>query len=164
MDPFPPLGSAGGAVILHSCFQSSIGTTLIRQGTKIDNLVQVAHNNRIGKHVILAGQVGLSGSVTVGDYAVLGGRVGTIDHVSIGEQAQVGACALITKSIPARQIAWGMPARPLAAVKRQMAALAKLPALWKRLVEQAAQHRRLEERLEQVERKLQQITDRADSP
>lgn len=111
--------------------RATMGSTLIRQGTKIDNLVQIAHNNRIGQHVIITGEGGLSGSVTVGDYAVLGGRVGVTDHVTIGEHAQIGLCSVVTKDVPPHATVWGYPARPIRAAKRQLAALARLPALLK---------------------------------
>ena len=71
--------------------RATLGETRIGRGTKIDNLVQVGHNVKIGENVLIAAQVGLSGSVTVGDGAVLGGQVGVADHVVIGAGAQVGA-------------------------------------------------------------------------
>jgi len=111
--------------------RATVGSTLIRRGTKIDNLVQVAHNNMIGEHVILAGQVGFSGSVTVGNYAVFGGKSGVVDHVTIGERAQVGAASVVTKSVPPGGIVWGFPARSIRQVKRELASLARLPELLK---------------------------------
>jgi len=131
--------------------RATIGSTLIRRGTKIDNLVQIAHNDHIGKHVVMAGQVGLSGSVTVGDYAVMGGKAGVVDHVTIGSQAKIGAASVVTKDIAAGQTVWGYPARPLQAVKHQMAAVARLPQLLKRLMRLLAGAEQTEQRLAQLE-------------
>jgi UDP-3-O-[3-hydroxymyristoyl] glucosamine N-acyltransferase len=131
--------------------RSTIGSTLIRRGTKIDNLVQIAHNNHIGKHVILAGQVGLSGSVTVGDYTVMGGRAGVSDHVTIGDRVQVGIASLLTKSVPSGQSVLGYPARATNDVKRQWAALARLPQWIRAVTLLLAQVRRQEERLNRLE-------------
>lgn len=107
--------------------RATVGSTIIRKGTKIDNLVQIAHNNRIGKHVLLSGHVGLAGSVTVGDYTILGGKVGVVDHVRIGEHVKAGGASVITKNVPDGETVWGYPARPLRVMKQQLAALARLP-------------------------------------
>jgi UDP-3-O-[3-hydroxymyristoyl] glucosamine N-acyltransferase len=87
--------------------------TMIGEGTKIDNLVQIAHNVSIGRHCIIVSQVGISGSVIIGDYAMLGGKVGVIDHVKIGEGAQVSAGASVFSDIPAGERWAGYPAIPL---------------------------------------------------
>ncbi|MBI2093841.1 MAG: UDP-3-O-(3-hydroxymyristoyl)glucosamine N-acyltransferase, partial [Candidatus Omnitrophica bacterium] len=113
--------------------RATIGSTLIKRGTKIDNLVQIGHNNHIGQHVIITGQGGFSGSVTVGDYAVFGGRAGVTDHVTIGERAQVGLCSVVTKSVPPGEVVLGYPARPIQDTKHQLAALARLPAFVKHI-------------------------------
>ena len=131
--------------------RSTVGSTLIKRGTKIDNLVQIAHNDRIGEHVIMTGQVGLSGSVTVGNYAVFGGKAGVLDHITIGERVQVGAASLVTKSIPAGEAVWGCPARPIRNTKHQMASVARLPALIKRLAELLTRMRMTEQRLTHLE-------------
>lgn len=135
--------------------RATVGSTVIRQGTKIDNLVQIAHNDRIGRHVIMTGQVGLSGSVTIGNYAVLGGKAGVVDHVTIGDRAQVGAASVVTKSIAPGAIVWGYPARSLRSTKRAMASLGRLPSLFKRVVELIARMHRVEGRLDRVERAQQ---------
>ena len=132
--------------------RATIGSTVVKQGTKIDNLVQLGHNDRIGKHVIIAGQGGFSGSVTVGDYAVFGGRSGITDHVTIGERAQVGLCSVVTKSVAPGEIVWGYPARPINSTKHQLAALARLPLFLKSLAKLVAQAGLVEKRLRRLEK------------
>ena len=109
--------------------RATFGSTMIRRGTKIDNLVQIAHNDVIGEDVILTGQVGLSGSVTIGNRVMMGGQSGAIDHVTIGDDARVGAATPVTKDVPPGQTVWGFPARPIQRVKRELASLALLPTL-----------------------------------
>ncbi len=131
--------------------RATIGSTLIRRGTKIDNLVQLAHNNHIGQHVIITGQGGFSGSVTVGDYAVFGGRVGVTDHVTIGARAQVGLCSVVTKSVAAGETVWGYPARPIHSTKHQLAALARLPAFLQHMAKLLARVAIVEKQLARLE-------------
>lgn len=100
--------------------------TVIGENTKIDNLVQIAHNVRIGRNCILAGHVGLSGSVTVGDGAMFGGRAGIADHLSIGAGAQVAAAAGVMHDIPAGERWAGAPAKPIRKFMRESAWLARM--------------------------------------
>jgi UDP-3-O-[3-hydroxymyristoyl] glucosamine N-acyltransferase len=90
--------------------RATLGVTRIGRGTKIDNLVQVGHNVSIGKNVLIAAQVGLSGSVKIGDGAVLGGQVGVADHVVIGAGAQVGAKSGVGTHVPPGARVAGYPA------------------------------------------------------
>lgn len=116
----------------NSCVdRAALGVTRIGDGVKLDNLVHVAHNCTIGKHVIAAAQVGLSGSVTVGDYAVLGGQAGIADKATIESRAIVGAKSGVVSSqkVPAGEPVWGMPARPLRQHLRGLANIGKLPEL-----------------------------------
>jgi UDP-3-O-[3-hydroxymyristoyl] glucosamine N-acyltransferase len=113
--------------------RATLGSTIIRRGTKIDNLVQIAHNDVIGEHVIITGQVGLSGSVTVGNRVMFGGQSGVVDHVTIGDDAQIGAGSPVIKDVQARQVVWGFPARPIQRTKRELASLARLPHVIERL-------------------------------
>ncbi len=87
--------------------------TVIGEGTKIDNLVQIGHNVQIGRHCILVSQVGVSGSCTIGDYAVLGGQAGLSDHIEIGEGAQIAAQSGVMESVPAGERWGGAPAMPI---------------------------------------------------
>ena len=132
--------------------RATISSTLIQQGTKIDNLVQIAHNDRIGKHVVMAGQVGLSGSVSVGDYVMMGGKVGVVDHVTIAPQVQIGAASVVTKSITSRQSVWGYPARAAHLVKRHMALAGRLHLLFKTVADVLKRLADIEGRLDRLTR------------
>ena len=87
--------------------------TVIGEGTKIDNLVQIGHNVQVGRHCILVAHVGISGSATIGDYAVLGGQVGVSDHSEVGERAEIAAQSGIMGVVPAGERWGGSPAIPL---------------------------------------------------
>ena len=107
------------------------GATFVDEGTKIDNLVQIGHNCRIGKHNILCSQVGIAGSTTTGDYVVMAGQVGVKDHVHIGDQAILSAMAGIIGDVPAGAVMMGVPATPQREQKLKLVALAKLPQMRK---------------------------------
>jgi UDP-3-O-[3-hydroxymyristoyl] glucosamine N-acyltransferase len=100
--------------------------TVIGENTKIDNLVQIAHNVRVGRNCVMAAHTGISGSVTVGDGAQFGGRAGVADHVTIGAGARVGAAAGVMKDIPAGETWGGMPARPIRHWLKETAWLARM--------------------------------------
>jgi UDP-3-O-[3-hydroxymyristoyl] glucosamine N-acyltransferase len=107
--------------------------TVVGEGTKIDNLVQVAHNVVIGRHVILCAQVGISGSSTIGDYAVLGGQVGVAGHLSIGRQAKAGGQAGVTSNVEPGAYVNGTPAMPFMLGQRLEVLHRRLPELFKRV-------------------------------
>jgi UDP-3-O-[3-hydroxymyristoyl] glucosamine N-acyltransferase len=92
--------------------RGSTRDTVIGEGTKIDNLVQIGHNTSIGRHCVLVSQTGISGSVKVGDYVMMGGQVGVADHVTIGDGAMLGGRAGVTSSVPAGARYAGWPAEP----------------------------------------------------
>jgi UDP-3-O-[3-hydroxymyristoyl] glucosamine N-acyltransferase len=102
--------------------------TSIGEGTKLDNLVHVGHNCRIGRHVVVAAQTGFSGGVIVEDYAIIGGQVGIGDKVRIESRAVIGSGAgiLTSKIVRAGQVVWGTPARPLKEYLAQLAVLSRL--------------------------------------
>lgn len=107
--------------------RGTFGATRIGAGTKIDNLVQIGHNCRLGRHNILAGQVGVAGSVTTGDYVVMGGQAGVVDHGVVGEKAVIAAQSGVTKEVLAGATMWGTPAAPAGEYLRRLASLGKLP-------------------------------------
>ncbi|MEO6875733.1 MAG: UDP-3-O-(3-hydroxymyristoyl)glucosamine N-acyltransferase [Opitutaceae bacterium] len=107
--------------------------TVVGEGTKIDNLVQVAHNVIIGKHVILCAQVGISGSTTIGDYAVLAGQSGIGGHVTIGTKAKVGGGAGVAHDVEPGGFVNGTPAIPYMLGQRLEVLYRKLPELFKRV-------------------------------
>jgi UDP-3-O-[3-hydroxymyristoyl] glucosamine N-acyltransferase len=100
--------------------------TVIGENTKIDNLVQIAHNVRVGRNCVMAAHTGISGSVTIGDGAQFGGRAGVADHVTIGAGARVGAAAGVMKDIPAGETWGGFPARPIREWLKETAWLARM--------------------------------------
>jgi UDP-3-O-[3-hydroxymyristoyl] glucosamine N-acyltransferase len=113
--------------------RAKFGATTIGSGTKIDNLVQIAHNCRIGRSCILCGQVGLAGSVVLGDGVVLGGAVAIADHLTLGDGVQVAARSGVMNNIPAGQTWVGLPAAPAAESLRNYAAFRKLGEMMQRL-------------------------------
>jgi UDP-3-O-[3-hydroxymyristoyl] glucosamine N-acyltransferase len=118
--------------------------TRIGEGTKIDNLVQVAHNCQIGRHNLLVSQMGIAGSSSTGDYVVVAGQVGITDHVHIGEQTIIGAKAGVTKDVPPGQRMLGAPATPEREQKRILMSLEKLPEM-RRELRRIKQHLGLED-------------------
>jgi UDP-3-O-[3-hydroxymyristoyl] glucosamine N-acyltransferase len=114
----------------HSCVdRGSLGDTIIEDDVKIDNLVQIAHNVRLGPGAILAGQVGVAGSAQIGAGAVLAGQVGVADHAQIGAGARVGAQAGVLRAVAPGATVWGTPAIPRRLALEAAAALRRLPAL-----------------------------------
>jgi UDP-3-O-[3-hydroxymyristoyl] glucosamine N-acyltransferase len=124
--------------------RGTLGETRIGCGTKIDNLVQIAHNVRIGANVLIAALVGVSGSVTIGDGVVLAGQVGVGDHQTIGAGAVVFGRAGVTKDVPAKATVSGFPARSHRQELEFLAAARRLPDLLRRVQE-------LEARLASIE-------------
>lgn len=111
--------------------RATLGATIIGEGTKIDNLVQIGHNCVIGKHSILCAQVGLAGSTIVGDYVYLAGQVGAAGHIKIGDRAMVGAQSGISNHVPEDARYLGCPARDANIMKRVFAAQMSLPEIYK---------------------------------
>jgi UDP-3-O-[3-hydroxymyristoyl] glucosamine N-acyltransferase len=115
--------------------RGSLDRTEIGTGTKLDNLVHVAHNVNIGENTVIAAQTGISGSSVIGKNVAIGGQVGVADHCEIHDNAVIGAQAGIPtgKTVWARQIMWGTPARPLDKFKKQFAWFSRLPELAERV-------------------------------
>jgi UDP-3-O-[3-hydroxymyristoyl] glucosamine N-acyltransferase len=132
----------------NSCVdRAALGVTSIGEGTKLDNMVHVGHNCRIGKHVVVAAQTGFSGGVVVEDYAVIGGQVGIGDKARIETRAVLGSgCGVLSsKIVRSGETVWGTPARPLKQHLEQLANLARLPGLRREVGE-------LKRRLAELER------------
>ncbi|HYM19325.1 MAG TPA: UDP-3-O-(3-hydroxymyristoyl)glucosamine N-acyltransferase [Micropepsaceae bacterium] len=100
--------------------RGALGDTVIGEGSKIDNLVQIGHNTLLGRHCILAGQVGISGSVAVGDFVLMGGKVGIADHVTIGDHVRLAALTGVGFNLAGGQDYGGVPARPIKEWQRAM--------------------------------------------
>jgi UDP-3-O-[3-hydroxymyristoyl] glucosamine N-acyltransferase len=120
--------------------RGALGNTVIGEGSKIDNLVQIAHNVRIGRHCVIAAQTGIAGSSEIGDYVVIGGQVGVGNGVRIEDRAVIGAQAGIPSGKKVRRglTMWGTPARPLAEFKKTYAQLTSLPRLIEKVKEISA--------------------------
>jgi UDP-3-O-[3-hydroxymyristoyl] glucosamine N-acyltransferase len=146
---FPQIGSVEiGEDVEIGCNSAidrgSLEATQIGIGVKIDNLVQVAHNVRVGSNSVIAAQVGISGSCTIGAQVLIGGQVGIAPHCTLEDDAIIGAQAGIPsgKTIRRGQTVWGTPARPFARFKEQYGWLSRLPDLAARVrkLEQAKTH------------------------
>jgi len=109
--------------------RGTYGPTVVGEGTKIDDLVMVAHNCRIGRHNMLCSQVGIAGSTTTGDYVVMAGQVGVRDHVRVGHRAVLGAMAGVINDVPDDSRMIGIPATPEREQKIKQAILSKLPEM-----------------------------------
>ena len=125
-----------------------IGATTISEGSKIDNMVVVAHNCHVGRHNLLVAQVGLAGSVTTGDYAVCAGQVGVADHVHIGDHSILAAKTGVPKDVPENRTYFGIPAALIEEATQQMMAVRRLPALRQQI-------RKLESRVGEISDRLE---------
>jgi UDP-3-O-[3-hydroxymyristoyl] glucosamine N-acyltransferase len=131
--------------------RATLGETRIGRDSKFDNLVHIAHNNRIGEHALLAAQVGIAGSSTLGNGVVAGGQAGIADHLEVGDGVQIGAQGGVIGDLDAGSKVWGTPARPIARVLREQAALGKLPEILKLIRRQEKELRALRDRIAALE-------------
>jgi len=143
-DKVPQLGHVeiGDDVEIGACTTIDRGTfqaTQVGAGTKIDNLVQIGHNCKIGRHNLLVSQMGIAGSSTTGDYVVVAGQVGITDHVHLGDRVIVGAKAGVTKDVPPGLRMLGAPATPEREQKRILMSLERLPE-FRREIRRIKQH------------------------
>ncbi len=113
--------------------RASLEKTVIGKGTKIDNLVQIAHNVTIGQNSIIVSQVGIAGSTRIGSNVVLAGKTGVRDHVTIGDRVMAGGGTGITKDVPAGSVIWGTPHMPHKEWIKLQVYMKKLPALFDRI-------------------------------
>jgi UDP-3-O-[3-hydroxymyristoyl] glucosamine N-acyltransferase len=119
--------------------RATFESTKIGEGTKIDNLVMIGHNNQIGRHNMLCGQVGIAGSCKTGDYVVMAGQAGIKDNTRIGDGVIVGAQAGVHRNIPDGQQVLGSPAIPVREQRRIFQMIARLPEIYRQLRELSAQ-------------------------
>lgn len=124
--------------------RATMGETRIGKGTKVDNLVQIAHNVRIGQGGIIVSQCGISGSCSLGNYVTLAGQVGIADHITVGDQAIVAAKSGLSKNVPEKSVMFGYPAKPISEMKRILALINRLPDMKKKI--------------QQLESKVQKLT------
>ncbi len=125
--------------------RGTMGNTVIGKGTKLDNLVHIAHNVKLGKGCLVTGQAGIAGSTVIGDYVAFGGQSGVTDHVEIGSNARIAARAGVTKSIPGDKTYAGMPAKEIRQQNRLDGLFNRLPELVKRI-------NALEQKISELER------------
>jgi len=113
--------------------RATMGETRIGKGTKIDNLVQIAHNVSVGEHAILVSQTGISGSTSIGDRTVIGGQVGVVGHIEVGSDVKIGAKSGIHSSIPDGQVVAGIPSMPYVHFLKTISVFKHLPQIRERL-------------------------------
>ncbi len=138
-----------------------IGATIIGEGTKLDNLVMIAHNCELGKHNAIVSQVGLAGSVTTGDYVRCAGQVGIADHLHLGTGCTVAAKAGVHKDIPAGQTHVGAPAGPIDEQFKIMMAVQKTPEMRHQIRQLERQVAELTRHLTELQDHLRQSTDQS---
>lgn len=134
--------------------RATFGRTLVKQGTKVDNLVQIAHNVTVGEHSIVVAQVGIAGSTTIGHHVMIGGQAGLSDHITIGDQVMIAAKSGVNRSIGSNQVVAGIPAMPREKALRIQGSIFQLPEM-KELV------RNLEQRVVALETQLTKSSTRA---
>lgn len=127
--------------------------TVIGRGTKIDNLVQIAHNVVIGENSIIVAQVGISGSTAIGNNVTIAGQAGLVGHIAIGDGAIIAAQSGVSKSVPANTMVWGYPAKPMETARRVNACVHNLPRLYKAVEELKKKIEALESRLQETNKK-----------
>ncbi|MSQ59415.1 MAG: UDP-3-O-(3-hydroxymyristoyl)glucosamine N-acyltransferase, partial [Betaproteobacteria bacterium] len=115
--------------------RAALGSTVIGAGTKIDNLVHIAHNVVFGKHCLILGQAGFAGSTQFGDYCVIASQSGVAGHLKIGPQVTIGARSGVTRDVDAKETVYGFPAVPDKQAKRQWVGIQKLPGMIVRMRE-----------------------------
>jgi UDP-3-O-[3-hydroxymyristoyl] glucosamine N-acyltransferase len=135
-EKFPQLGGVeiGDDVEIgaNTCVdRAALGTTVIGEGSKLDNLVHIGHNCRLGRHVVIAAQVGLSGGVVVEDYVVMGGQVGIGEKAHLGKQSVIGGqCGILPfRKIRPGETVWGTPSRPHKEYLEKLALIGRLPRI-----------------------------------
>lgn len=115
--------------------RAMMGSTRIEEGVKLDNLIQVAHNCRVGKHTVMASQAGVAGSTKVGEWCMLGGQVGLAGHITVGDRVEIAAQSGVHKDVESGSRLFGSPAMDLKAYGRQVVSIKRIPDLIKTVTE-----------------------------
>ena len=131
--------------------RATFGRTVIKRGTKVDNLVQIAHTVSVGEHSILVAQVGIAGSTTLGHHVMVGGQAGLADHLEIGNQVMIAARSGVNRSLTGNQIVSGAPVMPHDVAMKSMAVIPRLPELHQQI-------RDLEQRVRELEKPRRNAT------
>ena len=132
--------------------RAAFGSTLIKKGVKIDNLVQVAHNVIIGDHTAIAAQAGISGSTKIGKHCMIAGQAGFVGHIEVADQVIVGAQSGVSKSIEKSGKYRGSPAQDMAQQLRLEAQIRNIPSLTEKI-------KKLEEKIASLEQKISDLTE-----
>lgn len=127
---------------------ATMGSTIIRKGTKIDNLVQIAHNVEIGENTVMASQTGIAGSTKVGSNCMFGGQVGVAGHITIGDRVNLGAMSGVNNSIKSNRTVLGAPAMDIAQAAKVFAIFRNLPRLREQVIDLEKQVAQLKSKLE----------------
>ena len=123
--------------------RAALGSTVVGQGTKLDNLITIGHGTKIGPHGLMVGQVGIAGSVTVGHHVTMAGQVGVAGHLKIGDNVTIGAQSGVVNNVPDQSTLLGSPAMPISHARRVATVFIQLPELNERV-------KRLEHQIEEL--------------
>lgn len=158
MDGYKKIPQIGDVIIednveigANTCIdRASLGSTIIRKGVKLDNLIQIAHNCSVGEHTVLASQTGMAGSSSIGQWCQAGGQTGIAGHLKIGDRVNIGGQTGILGDIESDRNIFGSPAMDLSVAKKSFVIMPKLPEMWKKLS-------KLEKNIETIEDKINNI-------
>ncbi|MCH5328742.1 MAG: UDP-3-O-(3-hydroxymyristoyl)glucosamine N-acyltransferase [Coprobacter sp.] len=129
--------------------RATMGSTVIRQGAKLDNLIQVAHNVEVGSHTVIAAQTGIAGSTKVGSHCMIGGQVGFAGHITVGDRVNIGAQSGIPNHVKSDSTLLGYPAVPAREFARSTVMIKRLPELQKTVAELQKEVERLKQQLKE---------------
>ena len=115
--------------------RATLGSTIIREGVKLDNQIQIAHNVEVGKNTVIAAQTGVAGSTKIGEHCTIGGQVGIVGHLTIGNRVKIQAQTGVGRNLKDDEAIQGSPALPYAEYNKAYVVFRKLPNLLKRIEE-----------------------------
>lgn len=134
--------------------RSTMGSTYVRKGVKLDNLVQIAHNTDIGANTVMSAQVGVAGSAKVGEWCMFGGQVGIAGHITIGNKVMLGAQSGVPGSLEDNQELIGTPPMPMMSFFRSQAIVKRLPDMYRQMNE-------MQKTIKELEKKIEELTGKA---